>query len=298
MTKESAFKSWLEQGGAQTVAGRNSRTSAIRTIGRKLEELGMPFRDLDAAWKADRFESLRERLLRDAGGCPGWGTGLPDSDAGLPRTPTSGFRTGSAGYGNMGGSSPATNRDQPKTPTASWQYVLEHYIEPAREEGREQGRSSRERREHGAPTEHGMAEYLPSSCRAEVPGTCSGSAARTDRRRPKLRHGFSVRSEGSSSRRLGSQPVAQSVPRCLSGFQELCRSGNGMGQGGEGLQGGGFRTGAGRSWRRWRRRGPRKGRFQDTQDRRWPLRTMADRELDRQAGIPNCSVSSMQSSGG
>lgn len=62
MTQESAFKSWLERGGAQTVAGRNSRAFAIRTIERKLEELGMPFRDLDQAWEADRFESLRERL--------------------------------------------------------------------------------------------------------------------------------------------------------------------------------------------------------------------------------------------
>ena len=64
MTQESAFKSWLEQGGAQTVAGRNTRASAIRTIERKLEELGMPLRDVDGAWEADRFESLRERLRR------------------------------------------------------------------------------------------------------------------------------------------------------------------------------------------------------------------------------------------
>ena len=51
MRQESAFKGWLEQGGAQTVNGRNSRAFAIRTIERKLEELGMPFRDLDQAGK-------------------------------------------------------------------------------------------------------------------------------------------------------------------------------------------------------------------------------------------------------
>ena len=59
---EDTFKTWLEQGGAKTVFGRNSRSYAITTIERKLEELGVPFPNLDAAWKADRFQSLRERL--------------------------------------------------------------------------------------------------------------------------------------------------------------------------------------------------------------------------------------------
>ena len=54
MTKESAFKAWLGQGGVQTTSGR-TRASAIRTIERKLQELEMPFRDLNEAWKADRF---------------------------------------------------------------------------------------------------------------------------------------------------------------------------------------------------------------------------------------------------
>ena len=64
MATEDAFKIWLERGGARTDKGRNTRVYAIRTIERNLEALGMPFPDLDAAWKADRFESLRERLRR------------------------------------------------------------------------------------------------------------------------------------------------------------------------------------------------------------------------------------------
>ena len=64
MVKESAFKNWLQQGGARAVDGGTSRTYAMRTIERNLQELGMPFRDLDAAWEADGFESLRERLRR------------------------------------------------------------------------------------------------------------------------------------------------------------------------------------------------------------------------------------------
>lgn len=64
MTKEHEFKTWLEQGGAQTEAGRNSRAYAIRTIERNLAALGMPHRDFDEAWEADRFGALRERLRK------------------------------------------------------------------------------------------------------------------------------------------------------------------------------------------------------------------------------------------
>ena len=64
MSKEKAYKSWLEQGGAQTEAGRNSRSYAIRTIERNLSALGMPHKDLDSAWGADRFVALRERLKK------------------------------------------------------------------------------------------------------------------------------------------------------------------------------------------------------------------------------------------
>ena len=64
MTTEDEYKTWLEEGGAKSADARNSRTFAIRTIEQKLEELGMPFPDLDAAWKEDCFESLRKRLRR------------------------------------------------------------------------------------------------------------------------------------------------------------------------------------------------------------------------------------------
>ena len=60
---EDVFKAWLDQKGIIPTA-RNTRIHAVRTIERKLAELGMPFQDLDAAWEADRFESLRERLRR------------------------------------------------------------------------------------------------------------------------------------------------------------------------------------------------------------------------------------------
>ena len=62
----------------------------------------MPFRDLDEAWEADRFESLRERLGQ---------------------------------YGRfLAGEPPGSAKDADRIR----QYVLEHIIESAREEGREQ----------------------------------------------------------------------------------------------------------------------------------------------------------------
>ena len=137
MTKESAFKSWLEQGGAQTVAGRNSRASAIRTIRRKLEELGMPFRDLDVAWKADRFESLRERLLRMRVDARDGGQDyrILMSDSENPHKRLSNWVSWLRQYGRfLAGEEPGSAKDADRIR----QYVLEHYIEPAREEGREQ----------------------------------------------------------------------------------------------------------------------------------------------------------------
>ena len=137
MKKENDFKAWLEQGGAQTVAGRNSRTYAIRTIERKLEELGMPFQNLDAAWEADRFESLRERLRQmreDAhDGGQDYRILMPDSER--PHNRLSNFCSWLGQYGRfLAGEPPGSAKDADRIR----QYVLEHYIEPAREEGRRQ----------------------------------------------------------------------------------------------------------------------------------------------------------------
>lgn len=59
---DNEFKAWLEQGGAQTEAGRNSRTYAVQTIERNLAALGMPYENLEEAWKTDQFAGLRDRL--------------------------------------------------------------------------------------------------------------------------------------------------------------------------------------------------------------------------------------------
>lgn len=64
MKKEGDYRIWVEQGGAQTETGRNSRAYRIRTIDRHLSALAMPYQDLDEAWEVDGFEALRERLRR------------------------------------------------------------------------------------------------------------------------------------------------------------------------------------------------------------------------------------------
>ena len=135
MARENEFKVWLEQGGASAVAGRNTRAFAVRTIERKLDELGVPFRDLDEAWKADRFESLSERPRRmreDArNGGQDYRILMPDSENPLKRL--SSWRSWLGQYGRfLAGEPPGSAKDADRIR----QYVLEHYIEPARKEGR------------------------------------------------------------------------------------------------------------------------------------------------------------------
>ncbi|OAT32782.1 ATPase [Buttiauxella brennerae ATCC 51605] len=59
---EVEFREWLEIRGAKTQAGLNSRIYAVKTIEKKLAALGSPHADLDAAYKADGFAQLRQRI--------------------------------------------------------------------------------------------------------------------------------------------------------------------------------------------------------------------------------------------
>ncbi len=102
MTKIDAFRDRLERDGMQTDDAR-TRASAIRMIERKLQELGMPYRDLDEAWEADRFESLRARLskMRDdvREGSEDYRLLMPDSEKPLDRL--SNWRSWLAQYGRF-----------------------------------------------------------------------------------------------------------------------------------------------------------------------------------------------------
>lgn len=139
MARENEFKAWLKQGGASSVDAGNTRAFAVRKIEQKLDELGMPFRDLDAAWEADRFELLSDRLrsIREDArkGGQDYRILMPASENPLNRL--SSWRSWLAQYGRfLDGEPPASARDADRIR----QYVLEHYIEPAREEGRGQAK--------------------------------------------------------------------------------------------------------------------------------------------------------------
>ena len=97
----------------------------------------MPFADLDAAWKSDRFESLRERLRRireDArDGGQDYRVLMPDSDKPLNRL--SSWRSWLKQYGRfLNGEPPGPAKDADRIR----HHVLKHYIEPARDNGERQ----------------------------------------------------------------------------------------------------------------------------------------------------------------
>lgn len=134
--QESEFREWLQAGGAQTEAGRNSRIHAVRTIERKLADLGSPCDALADAWESDRFESLRQRIRdirQDArNGGEDFRILMPESQKPLNRL--SNWNSWLAQYGRF---LAGEKHGEPKDADRIRQYVLEHYIETARDEGRE-----------------------------------------------------------------------------------------------------------------------------------------------------------------
>jgi hypothetical protein len=134
--QENEFRAWLEAGGAQTEAGRNSRVQAVKTIERKLAALGSTSETLDEAWASDGFEQLRSRIRdmrQDAkSGGEDYRILMPDSQKPLNRL--SNWNSWLAQYGRfLSGEAPIGD----KIADRIRQYVLEHYIEPAREDCRE-----------------------------------------------------------------------------------------------------------------------------------------------------------------
>lgn len=129
--KDAEFKKWLEDRGARTEAGRNTRTHAVRSIENKLAELGSPHADLEAAWADDRFAQLRARLknMREdftAGG-EDFRILMPQSER--PHKRLSSWGSWLAQYGQFLDGEPQGDKDADRIR----RYVLEHYIEPGRE---------------------------------------------------------------------------------------------------------------------------------------------------------------------
>ena len=59
---DAAFRDYLKSNGANTEPGRNTRVHAVRKIESSLKELGFQEPDLEAAYRADRFEALRSAI--------------------------------------------------------------------------------------------------------------------------------------------------------------------------------------------------------------------------------------------
>lgn len=124
------FKAWLEAGGAKTANGRSTRAHAVRTIENSLAELESPHADLEAAWRADGFDQLRQKLkeLREdaAAGGAQFRVLMPQSDK--PQKRLSSWRSWLGQYGQfLSGERGDRDADRIR------QYVLEHYIEDGRE---------------------------------------------------------------------------------------------------------------------------------------------------------------------
>jgi 5-methylcytosine-specific restriction protein B len=129
--QDEAFKLWLQQRGAESENGRRTRVHAVRTIENNLAKLGSPHADLEAAWKADRFEQLRRRLkeLREdfeAGGNE-FRALMPQAEQ--PGGRLSNWRSWLAQYGQFLAGEPQSDKYADRIR----EYVLEHYIEAARE---------------------------------------------------------------------------------------------------------------------------------------------------------------------
>ena len=128
--REAEFRNWLEARGAKTQAGRNSRVHAVKTIEKNLAKLGSPHADLAAAYSADGFTQLRERIKQIRGRVRSGGNEyqilMPDSEKPLNRL--SNWNSWLAQYGRfLGGEDSQADEIR--------DYVLEHYISPARERG-------------------------------------------------------------------------------------------------------------------------------------------------------------------
>jgi hypothetical protein len=101
--REAEFREWLEANGANTPDGRNTRVYAVKTIEKKLSELGFDYPDLEAAWQADRLAGVRQAItdLRadfDAGGTR-FRILMPES--GMPRNRLSSWRSWLGQYGRF-----------------------------------------------------------------------------------------------------------------------------------------------------------------------------------------------------
>lgn len=223
--KEAEFKAWLAESGAASENARSVRAYAIRTIEKNLEQLGLSHRDLDQAWAADRFEALIARLkeLRTearAGG-ESYRHLMPNSDNPLGRL--SSWISWTRQYGRfLAGEPPQSARDADRIR----QFVLETYIEAAREEGR----PTVDVVVRDVNSALGLDQAWPNICQAlrgrtfleqaEVPPPEQIGADQSP-----ASHTLPLRPRRQAAESAGARVDEATLPRTLSGLRELQRSG-------------------------------------------------------------------------
>ncbi|WP_029618546.1 AAA family ATPase [Pseudorhizobium marinum] len=130
--REDEFKQWLQDGGADAVNAGNTRAFAVRTIEKNLKALGSPHNDLESAYQDDQFAQLRQRLKEmrsdEAISRGDFRILMPQSENPLGRL--SSWRSWLGQYGRFLSGEVRAPRDADRIR----QYVLERYIEPAREQ--------------------------------------------------------------------------------------------------------------------------------------------------------------------
>jgi len=129
--KDSEFRNWLAEGGAESTKAQDVRISSLLRIERNLDQLGFDFSSLDEAYAADQFASLLAKLadLRmDARmGGDAFRVLLPQSQS--PERRLSHWESWLKRYGRFLAGEVHGNKDADRIR----RHVLEKYIEPARE---------------------------------------------------------------------------------------------------------------------------------------------------------------------
>src|SRR3546814_709740 len=129
--RDKEFREWLEANGANTEAGRNTRSYAVRTVEAKLSELGFEQSTLDEILQADLFSDLRQAITElrrdfDQGG-KRYKILMPNSER--PRNRLSSWQSWLGQYERFLKGFATGDSDADKIRL----HVLESYIEPARE---------------------------------------------------------------------------------------------------------------------------------------------------------------------
>jgi hypothetical protein len=133
MFRQAEFETWLKQGGARSEDAIQKRIDSLKSIEKKLTALQLPYETLEKAWETDQFEAVIERLeqIRQNAKKGGQDYRLLMGGSETPHNRLSNLKSYIKRFRRfLAGEAPRALSEAERIR----QYVLEHYIEPAREE--------------------------------------------------------------------------------------------------------------------------------------------------------------------